>query len=114
MEILGDKIIEDKIKELLPKYLVKQGRINTSTTLQSLNLVSEEIDQFFYDFFKFYSIDSKGFDYYDYFFEQVHPLIVIKDLFYRIFKPEKVKKKMITIGHLVKVAKAGKWIMPEG
>jgi len=107
------KITEEKIKELLSKYGRKPENITLDTTLQSLNMVSEDIDDFFNDFASTFNVDGKGYNYYDFFFEDVHPLHVIRDVFYRVFNPEKVKKKKLTIRHLVSVAERGKWFDPE-
>jgi len=103
---------EDKIIELLSEYRNK-SLLTPETTLQSLNMVSEEIDDFFEKYGKEFNIDGEGYNYYDYFLEQVHPLHVLRDFYYRIFNPDKIKKKELTIEHLAKVARNGKWLSPR-
>jgi hypothetical protein len=101
------------IKALLEKQGIKKNTITLNTTIQSLGLGSEEIDGFFKDFGESFKIDGKDYNYYDYFFEMVHPMYMLKDLFNRIFYPSKVKKIPITIEHLTKIAECGKWFKPE-
>ncbi|MFC3813334.1 DUF1493 family protein [Lacihabitans lacunae] len=103
----------EKIQGLLEKQGIKKNKINLNTTIQSLGFGSEEIDEFFNDFGETFKIDGKEYDYYDYFFEKVHPLHILRDTFNRIFYPSKVKKLPITIEHLIKVAERGKWFKPE-
>jgi hypothetical protein len=103
----------EKIKVLLEKQGINIGKINLDTTIQSLGFGPEEIDDFFNDFRETFNVDGKEYDYYDYFFEMVHPLYILKDLFNRIFYPSKVKKLPITIEHLKKVAELGKWFKPD-
>jgi len=103
----------EKIQDLLEKQGIKRNKVNLNTTIQSLGFGSEEIDEFFYDFREAFQIDGEKFDYYDYFFEMVHPFHMLKDTFNRIFYPSKVKKLPITIEHLIKVAEKGKWFKPE-
>lgn len=103
----------EKIKTLLEKQGIKKSKINLNTTIQSLGFGPEEIDEFFNDFGEAFQIDGKEYNYYDYFFEMVHPFYVLKDSFNRIFYPSKVKKLPITIEHLIKVAERGKWFKPR-
>lgn len=70
------------------------------------------MDNFFNDFSEIFSIDGTGFNYYDYFLEDVEPIAILKNMFYRIFKPEKLMRTPLTIGHLMKVAEKKKWFSP--
>lgn len=103
----------EKIKELLSRYGIKPQSVIPEATLQSFKMVSEDIDDFFTHFGESFNIDGNGYNYYDYFLEQVHPLHVVRDIFYQIFKPNKIKKKPLTINHLIKVAERGHWFDPE-
>ncbi|WP_367916522.1 DUF1493 family protein [Leadbetterella sp. DM7] len=103
----------EEIKSLLMKQGVEKDKINLNTTIQSLGLGPEEIDEFFGDFVKTFYIDGQEYNYYDYFFEMVHPLHMLCDLFYRIFYPSKNKKIMITMAHLLAVIEKGKWFKPQ-
>jgi hypothetical protein len=102
-----------KIKKMLEKHFGYKKEVSLDFTIQSLNPVSEEIDAFFDDFGETFQIDGKEYNYYDYFFEDVHPLYILKDLFNRIFHPEKTKKLPITIEHLIRVAEQRKWFKPQ-
>ena len=101
-----------RIKELLRKRVGKKN-LTIETTIQSLHMVSEEIDDFFDEFDKEFKVDGRGYNYYTFFFEQVHPGHILRDFFLRLFKPEKVRKKKLTLEHLVQVAEKGKWFDPE-
>lgn len=104
---------EKKIMELLSKYRPNDNSFNSKTTLQSMHMVSEDMSDFLNDYFKEFNIDNTGFNYYDYFMEDVNPLHVIRDFYYRFFYPEKIKRTVLTIGHLIKVAKKGTWLPPK-
>jgi|GEM_PF-1243641 len=103
-----------QIEELLRKRYVSKRQILTSeTTMQSLKMISEDLTHFFMDFRDKFIVDMTGYSYYNFFLEDVHPVYRLRDLFYRIFKPEKLKRKPLTLDHLVKVAERGKWFDPE-
>jgi hypothetical protein len=102
-----------KIKLLLGKYGIKSEQITLESTMQSFKMVSEEVFDFLKDYGNHFNVDFTGFRYYDYFFEEMHPIYVIRDLFYRIFVPSKIRKTPLTIEHLVRVAERGKWFNPE-
>jgi hypothetical protein len=38
---------------------------------------------------------------------------MFRDFYYRVFSPDKIKKKDLTIAHLAKVAEKGKWFNPD-
>jgi len=99
----------DRIKELLNKYGIRKDMITPETTIQSLKMASEDIDDFFYYFGKEFQIDGEGYNYYNYFLEQVHLGDVIENFVFRIFNPKKIKRKPLTIDHLIKVAENKKW-----
>jgi hypothetical protein len=109
--------MEDKylpqIKELLKKHFGYKKDVSLDFTIQSLNAVSEELTDFFDDFGETFNIDGKEYNYYDYFFEDVHPLHILKDTFNHVLYPSKVKKLPITIEHLIKVIERGKWFKPK-
>jgi hypothetical protein len=102
----------DKIKNLLEKRGIKKNTISLDTTIQSLGFGPDEIDDFFNDYSKEFKVDSNNYNYYDYFFEMVHPIYILKDNFNRVLFPSKVKKLPITIEHLLKVADRGEWFKP--
>ncbi len=105
--------IENDVKKLLSVYYGNTSKLNSNTTIQSLGIISEELDEFFEKYFKRFNIDPTSYNYYDYFLEQVNTLVVIRDVFYRIFKSEKIRRRKLTIAHLIKVAEHGKWIIPD-
>jgi len=97
---------------LLKKYGNKPSKLTSETTLQSLHMVSEDIDDFFKGFGNKFNVDPTGYNYYNFFLEDVHPYYILRNFIYKIFKPEKLKRKPLTLDHLVKVAERGKWFDP--
>lgn len=112
MTSIESELIFEKIKEILKKHAVRKN-VTQERTVQSIGFVSEELEDFLMSYAKLFNVDMAGYNYYNFFFEDVHPVYMIRDTFYRIFRPEKVRKKKLTLGHLVKVAEAGKWFNPE-
>ena len=102
-----------QIIDILKEYGNKPSKLNSDTTIQSLQMVSEDLTHFFFDFKNKFNVNLTGYNYYNFFLEDVHPYYRLRDLFYRIFKPEKLKRTPLTLDHLVKVAEKGKWFDPE-
>jgi hypothetical protein len=107
---MNNEQIFKTIEELLHKYGIKE--LEKTTTLQSLRMVSEEIDEFMISFSEKFNVDMSSYNYRNYFFEQVHPLIILKETFMRIVAPARVRKESITITHLIQVAQKGAWFEP--
>ena len=107
-----EQVTFEKIKDLLAQY-GRKGNLTKNTIFQSLGFLSEDIDDFFEKYSRLFNIDMHRFNYNNFFFEDVHPIIKLRDSFYRIFTPEKVRKKNFTLGHLVQVAEQGKWFDPD-
>lgn len=107
---------EEEIWEELKNVLKKFGRKKNLTmerSFQSLGIAGLELDDFFMDYIKTFNIDMTTYNPHKFFFQTVHPVHVIRDLFLRMFNPEKVRKKKLTLGHLVRVAERGKWFDPD-
>ncbi|MBD2705316.1 DUF1493 family protein [Spirosoma sp. BT702] len=102
----------ERLTVLLEKHGVNRSKIKLTSTIQSFGFGPDEIDDFFDEFGETFHIDGKNYNYYDYFFEMVHPIYMIKDVYNRVFYPSKIKKLEITIDHLLRVIESGEWFKP--
>jgi hypothetical protein len=103
------------IKEAITKLINEVYGFDNLTehaSISDLKGVSEDNEEFLTKFKKQFNVNMDGFRYYDYFHEDQ---FIIWNLVRNIFSGFgiKVKKKKLTIGHLVKVAERGKWFDPE-
>jgi len=106
------ELVFEKIKEILKKYGFRR-KLTLETNFRRLGIVGLELDDFFSTYVKTFNVDMTGYKYCNFFYEDSHPLFILRDTFYRIFNPEKVRIKKLTLGHLANVAEAGKWFDPE-
>ncbi|HXT83265.1 MAG TPA: DUF1493 family protein [Verrucomicrobiae bacterium] len=102
-----------QIKELLREFGIRSNKLTPETTIQSLHMINDEVDDLLIKFSERFKVDMTGYVDAKFFLEDVHPLYRLRDLFYRIFKPEKIKRTPLTLDHLIKVAEKGKWFDPD-
>jgi len=102
-----------QIKGLLREFGINPNKLTPETTIQSLHMINDEVDDLLIKFSERFKVDMTGYIDAKFFLEDVHPLYRLRDLFYRIFKPEKIKRPPLTLDHLMKVAERGKWFDPE-
>jgi len=98
---------------ILLKSLIKEvfgiDNINMDTEINMLNSVSEDNDYFINLLKAKFNIDMSTFNYYEYFEEDE---FILFSIFRKIF-PNKKKKKVLTVSHLLLVINEGKWFEPE-
>jgi hypothetical protein len=85
---------------------------NLKMTLDSLSPVSEDVNFFFIEFSKKFKVNMSEYSYYDYFFEQVSPILSFKERFLSVFRANRRKRK-ISINHLLLVIEKRHWFVPE-
>lgn len=103
--------ISKDIKDIFSKYF-GVDKIGTETAFQDYKLFSEDIDAFFREFSSHFDVNMEAYNYYDYFYEDVHLVYIVRDWFLRVFNRKKSQRKRITIGHLIEVAEKGHWFKP--
>lgn len=83
--------------------------ININTEINNdLEITGDDAYFLFLDFEKKFNVNLQGFNLDDFFIREM-PL---KYWYYKVFKPEELKKPPLTIGHLYKVVKAQYWFSP--
>lgn len=84
------------------------------TTIQSLKLVPEDIEDFLMNYQKEFNVNMDAFIYTDYFEEDVPIVYFLIIWIGKIFnRTKKVDRKTeITIRHLLNVAEKGQWFKP--
>lgn len=83
--------------------------IDISTSINNdLGLYGDDADYVLEKFHKKFKVNFDDLIFNDYFL----PELVFKFLYYKWFKPEKLKRPPLTIGHLVEVVKKGYWFNP--
>lgn len=73
-----------------------------------LEFMGDDADCMLIDFMKRFNVNFKGADLSDYFV----PELLFKYRYYKWFKPEKLKRKPLTVGHMAQVVKKGYWFEP--
>lgn len=109
---MNEEEIFEELKHILGKFGRKRN-LSMEKSFQSLGIAGLELDDFFIDYMNTFNIDMAKYNPQEFFFQTDHPIHLIRNLFLRIFYPEKVRKKKLTLGHLVRVAEKGKWFDPE-
>jgi len=108
--------IIEQIKLLLISQGVECENMTFETTLQSFEMLRDDIEFFFESYGKLFKVDFTGFRYNDYFTEDLSVIELLKKVFSHIFYStggyKQSTKIPITMRHLVKVAEYGKWFKP--
>ena len=101
---------EDILKKVIDFYKrYTQAVIDEHTEINNdLELIGDDADCMLLDFMEEFNINFENVDLSDYFL----PELVFKYWYYKWFKPEKLKRKPLTIGHMAEVAKKGYWFEP--
>ena len=101
---------EDTLKKVIDFFGGNSSTpINGNTEINNdLKITGDDAYFILLDFEKKFNVSLKGIDLNDYFV----PEMVFKYWYYKWFKPEKLKRKPLTIGHMAEVAKKGYWFEP--
>ncbi len=99
----------EKVIEFFSRYTTKV--LNEKTEINNdLDLMGDDADAMLLDFMERFNIDLIEVDFTDYFV----PELIFIYWYYKWFKPEKLKKKPLTIRHMAEVVKKGYWFYPTG
>jgi hypothetical protein len=103
----------DEIQSFVSEFRgTKKEELTPETTLYwDLRIYGDDAIEFMEAFFNRYEIDFTDFYITKYFRQEGHSIV---DLYYSLFKPEKLKFPPITLQHLLEVAKAKKWFEVSG
>lgn len=74
-----------------------------------LEIIGDDAYFMLLHFGKKFNVNFDGMNFNDYFPPELH----FQYWYYKWFKPEKLKRKPLKIGHLVEVVKKGRWFEPE-
>ena len=102
---------EDILKEVIAFFgRNSSSPIDENTSINNdLEIMGDDADFILLEFEKKFNISLEGMNIKEYFV----PELVFKYWYYKWFKPEKLVRPPLTIGHLVKVVKRGHWFLPS-
>ena len=86
--------------------------LDSKTSINPFNAVSEDNDEFLKRFQKEFHVDMNGFNYYDFFEEDQFYSLALVRVIMSLFRKER-ERSLLTIEHLIKVAENGKWSFPS-
>ena len=85
------------------------SQINEDTEVNNdLELVGDDADAMLIAFMEKFDINLEGVDFSEYF----NPELIWEYWYFKWFKPEKLKKKPLTVSHLAEVIERGFWFEP--
>ena len=108
---MNDEMIYQTIaKQIKEVYGITS--LDSKTSINSFNAVSEDNDEFLRRFQKAFQVDMNGFNYYDFFYQDQFYFLAIVRMIMKLFRKEE-EKSLLTIEHLINVAKNRKWTSPS-
>lgn len=101
---------EDILKEVIDFYgkYTRDPLYENTEINNDLELIGDDADCMLLDFMDRFNINFEGVDLSAYFL----PELLLKYWYYKWLKPEKLKKKPLTIGHMAEVVEKGSWFDP--
>lgn len=104
---MSDKFIE--VRDFFARSYSKSSDQNTTVNFD-LEIMGDDADIFMQEFSKKFKVDLTGFQFSDFF----HDELGIKYLYYKFFEPSFLTAKVpLTLGHLSKVAVKKVWFDPD-
>lgn len=107
--LIMDNFIEEKLLDFFRQFT--QKRISNATTINNdLELLASEVPMILTFFQKEFQIDIREEDLMPFFLEEFN--VPFKYTYYKLFRPEKLRRPPLTISHLIKVCEKGHWFLP--
>lgn len=105
---MNDQKIEDQVVQLISKYSKDHPeKIKSHSRIaQDIGLDGDDAFDFMKEYFSTFSVDTKGFEYPDYFLDEGFSMF---GLFRKVYPEKRRQKKTITVGQLQKNAVSKKW-----
>jgi hypothetical protein len=100
--------IQNAVLTFFDKYSKTKIALGTSIN-NDLNLIGDDVDLVFDDFCKEFKISLLELPFDKYFLQERMFLY----WYWQLFKPEKLKKPPLTVGHLAEVVRVGHWFEPS-
>lgn len=104
--------MENEIKKNVITFFGKysQAKLDENTEINNeLGLLGDDADAMLFAFMKRFNVNFENVDFDKYFV----PEPLLKYWYYKWFNPEKLRRKPLTLGHMVEVAKKGYWFEPQ-
>lgn len=101
---------ENILKNILAFFEKFDSQIDENTQVNNdLELIGDDADAMLIAFMEEFNVNLEGINFSEYFL----PELLWKYRYYKWFKPEKLNKKPLTIGHLAEVVSRGYWFKPN-
>ena len=102
--------IENRLKLFFQQFSKREINLTTSIN-NDLQLLVSELSLIIPFFKKEFGIELKKEDLEPYFLDEFN--IPFQYMYYKLFRPEKLKRHPVTIRHLIEVCQRGSWFAPS-